>query len=213
MRTRRTTLVRGGVLPAMFLVVLAALGCQGTPSEKPPIHVNPNMDNTPRYNPQSEGPFFADDKAMRLPVEGTVARGQLHEDKAYWEGVGPDGKPVVLNPVPLTQASLERGRERFNIYCTPCHSQIGDGRGIVTQRGFVPPPTFHDDLIRNYPDGHLFQVISSGIRNMPAYGPQIPVNDRWLIVQYVRALQRSQHATIADVPEELRGRLKVGKPK
>jgi mono/diheme cytochrome c family protein len=208
MMMRRAILRRGVLLMLLLFGALAALGCQGTPSEKPPIRVNPNMDETPRYNPQAEGPFFDDDKAMRPPVEGTVARGQLHADKVYWEGVGPDGEPVKENPVPLTKAGLERGRERFNIYCTPCHSQVGDGKGIVTQRGFVPPPSFHDDLIRNYPDGHIFQVISNGIRNMPAYGPQIPVSDRWLIVHYVRALQRSQNARLSDVPEELRDRLR-----
>lgn len=209
MTMKQSILQRTLILVLLLITALALVGCQGTPSEKPPIRVNPNMDETPRYNPQAEGPFFKDDKAMRAPVEGTVARGQLHEDKVYWEGVGPDGKPVKENPVPLTAASLERGRERYNIYCTPCHSQVGDGKGIVTQRGFQPPPpSFHDDLIRNYPDGHIFQVISNGIRNMPAYGPQIPVHDRWLIVQYVRALQRSENASIKDVPEQLRDRLR-----
>lgn len=190
------------------LVALMVLGCQGSPKTKPPIHINPNMDNVPRYDPQAASPFFDNGMAMRPVPEGTVARGQLREDKAWYEGIGPDGQPVAENPLPLTASALERGRERYNIYCTACHSQVGDGRGIVTQRGFVPPPTFHSDLIRNYPDGHIFQVISNGIRNMPSYAPQIPVEDRWRIVHYVRALQRSQHARIADVPEELRDRLR-----
>lgn len=208
MTMQTTSLRRVGVLAVLALAALVAIGCQGTPKEKPPIHINPNMDNVPRYDPQAESPFFKDHMTMRPVPEGTVARGQLREDKIWYEGIGTDGQPVKKNPLPLTASTLERGRERFNIYCTPCHSQVGDGRGIVTQRGFVPPPTFHSDLMRNYPDGHIFQVISNGIRNMPSYAPQVPVEDRWCIVQYVRALQRSQHATISDVPEELRDRLR-----
>jgi mono/diheme cytochrome c family protein len=192
----------------VILPVLVVMGCQGTPKEKPPIHVNPNMDNTPRYDPQEASEFFADGRAMRHAPKGTIARGDLREDRAWYEGVGPDGQPIGENPLPLTASALERGRERFDIFCAACHSRVGDGKGIVTQRGFVPPPTFHSDLMRNYADGHIFEVISNGIRNMPAYAPQIPVEDRWRIVHYVRALQRSQHATISDVPEELRDRLR-----
>lgn len=195
----------------LALVAVAALlaGCQGMTSTKPPIHINPNMDNQPKYLPQEPSAFFANGSVEQPWVEGTVARGELNEDDVYYRGMDPKtGKPVTENPVPLTMEGLKRGQERFDIYCTPCHSQLGDGKGIVVERGFPPPPNFHDDLVRNYPDGHIFDVITNGIRNMPAYGPQIPVKDRWEIVHYVRALQRSQHATIADVPVEKRDSLR-----
>ena len=103
---------------------------------------------------------------------------------------------------------IERGQQRFNIYCSPCHGRTGDGRGIVVQRGLLPPPSFHDDRLRKVGDGHIFDVISNGIRNMPSYRAQIPVDDRWAIVSYFRALQRSQNASINDVPAEMRGAIK-----
>jgi mono/diheme cytochrome c family protein len=145
---------------------------------------------------------------MRPEVAGTVARGKLKADDLYWRGVDPTtGKPCAISPVAVTEASLKRGQERFNIYCSVCHGQAGDGQGIMIKKGYVPPPSFHSDLIRSYPDGQIFQVISEGIRNMPSYKGQIPVEDRWLIVNYLRALQRSQHAGIDDVPVEQRAKL------
>jgi mono/diheme cytochrome c family protein len=103
---------------------------------------------------------------------------------------------------------LKRGQERFNIFCSPCHGRLGDGKGIVVERGYSPPPTFHSDRVRSFPDGHIFDVITNGIRNMPPYGPQIPASDRWAIVAYFRALQRSQNATVNDIPVELRDQVK-----
>lgn len=100
---------------------------------------------------------------------------------------------------------LQRGQERFNIYCSPCHGKTGDGKGIIVQRGMLPPPSFHEARLLQAPDGHFFDVISNGIRNMPTYRHQIPVSDRWAIVAYLRALQRSQNATINDIPVDLRG--------
>ena len=192
------------------LVLLVLLtGCQGTPKEKTPIHVNPNMDVQPKYLPQAESGFFANGSTNQPKVEGTVARGQLKEDDAYYRGMDPrTGEPITYNPVPLTEEGLLRGQERFNIYCSVCHGAVGNGKSQVVERGFLPPPDFHSDLIRNYPDGHIYDVISHGIRNMPSYAAQIPVEDRWQIVHYLRALQRSQHATITDVPADLRDRLR-----
>jgi len=186
-------------------------GCyQGKPSDKPPIHINPNMDNQPKLKSQSANDFFADGASMRPPVAGTVARGKLREDDAYWRGIDPaTGTPVAKSPVKITEAGLKRGQERYNIYCAVCHSRVGDGQGIMLKKGYVPPPTFHSDLIRSYPDGQIFGVISNGIRNMPAYAPQIPVEDRWLIVNYLRALQRSQNALAADIPSD--ERMKLGR--
>lgn len=196
------------------LLVLAGLvvvlgGCmRNTPSERTPLYLDRGMGRQPKYKPQSKSIFFADSATMRMPVEGTIPRGFLRDSQVYYTGIVSDTTPVAKNPVPITLELLQRGQERFNIYCSPCHSRLGDGQGIVVQRGYIPPPNFHDDRIRNFPDGHIYQVITNGIRNMPAYRYQIPPADRWAIVAYLRALQRSQNATIQDVPPELRGTLK-----
>jgi mono/diheme cytochrome c family protein len=193
----------------MMMMMMSLSGCfRGMPSDKPPIHINPNMDHQPKFNAQSANPFFADGAAMRVPPAGTVAQGKLHEDDAFWRGIdSTSGAALTMSPVPVTTEGLKRGQERYNIYCSVCHGQTGDGKGIMLKKGYVPPPSFHSDLIRGYPDGQIFKTISDGVRNMPAYKSQIPVADRWLIVNYLRALQRSQHATIADVPSEERGRI------
>jgi mono/diheme cytochrome c family protein len=193
-----------------LLVIVAALtialvGCtRERPSTRPPIHPNLNMDFQPKYYPQARSDFFADGAAMRPLVPGTVARGWLRDDDIFWTGRTPDGAFVAHNPLTVDMTLLKRGRQRFDIYCSPCHSKAGDGHGIMVQRGYVPPPSFHTDLIRGYPDGHIFDVITHGIRNMPSYAGQIPVHDRWAIVAYLRALQRSQNATLNDVPPQLR---------
>lgn len=190
-------------------IILVLVGCfRGRPSEKPPIHVNPNMDSQEKYKAQSESRFFENGASMRLPIAGTIAQGELRADIAYYEGKDADGQFLKKSPVPVTMHLLERGRERFNIFCSPCHGQTGDGQGIVVKRGYMPPPTFHQDLVRNYPDGHLYNVITNGIRNMPSYKQQVPVKDRWAIVAYVRALQRSQNAAVKDIPPEVLNTIK-----
>ena len=166
------------------------------------------MDRQQKYLPQSESKFFVDGMTMRKPVAGTVARGELHEDNAYWRGRDDIDSVIAKIPIPVTMQLIERGQQRFNIYCSPCHGRTGDGRGIVVQRGLLPPPSFHDERLRKVGDGHIFDVISNGIRNMPSYRAQIPVDDRWAIVSYFRALQRSQNASINDVPAEMRGAIK-----
>lgn len=188
---------------------LILAGCfRGVPSDKPAIHLNPNMDNQPKFKSQSANSFFVDGASMRLPVAGTVAKGRLQEDDRFWRGIDPmSGKPCATSPVNVTETSLKRGRERFNIYCAVCHGQAGDGQGIIMKKGYVPAPTFHSDLIRGYPDGQVFRIISDGVRNMPAYKAQIPVEDRWLIVNYLRALQRSQNASLDDIPVEQRDQM------
>lgn len=180
------------------------VGCeQGAISEKPPIHPNPNMDSQKKYKAQSASRFFADGRVNRLPVEGTVAITEGFEDTEFYFGKTADGKLLAKAPVIFDLHTLTRGQERFNIYCAPCHGKVGDGKGIVIDRGFVPPPTFHQDKIREYPDGQIFDVITNGFRNMPTYKHQIPVTDRWAIVGYVRALQRSQNASAEDVPQDV----------
>jgi mono/diheme cytochrome c family protein len=189
--------------------VLVLAGCvRNTPSDKTPYSLDRGMMKQPKYKAQAHSDFFADSATMRSPVAGTIPRGFLREDQVYYTGIISDTTPVAKIPVTVTLPMLKRGEERFNIYCSPCHSRLGDGKGIVVQRGMVPPPSFHDDRIRNFPDGHIYQVITNGIRNMPAYRFQIPPDDRWAIVAYLRALQRSQNATLQDVPSEVRGTIK-----
>ncbi len=191
---------------AVLLVAALALGCvRGRPSDDPPIHLNPNMDRQEKYLPQAEGKFFADGMTMRKPVAGTVARGELNEDDAYYRGRDERDSLIARMPVEITMQLLQRGQERYNIYCSPCHGKTGDGKGIIVQRGMLPPPSFHEARLLQAPDGHFYDVITNGIRNMPTYRHQIPVPDRWAIVAYLRALQRSQNATGNDIPVDLRG--------
>ncbi|HEY3973948.1 MAG TPA: cytochrome c [Candidatus Sulfotelmatobacter sp.] len=159
-----------------------------------------DMHVQPRQNPLSRSDFFSDQRSERPIVEGTVARGQLHEDNYFYTGkIG--NNPGDVMPFPATKEILERGRERFNIFCAPCHSRLGDGNGFVPSRGFSRmPPSFHIQRLRNAPVGYFFDVITEGFGIMPDYASQIPPQDRWDIVAYVRALQLSQNATMADVP-------------
>jgi mono/diheme cytochrome c family protein len=136
-----------------------------------------------------------------------VAVGSFHEDTAYYEGKA-DGEFIEHNPIPVTMDLLRRGRERFDIYCAPCHDRTGGGQGMIIGYGYVPPPSFHQARIREFADGYIFDVITHGIRNMPAYGAQVPVDDRWAIVAYLRTLQLSQNANLADVPPDARPELR-----
>lgn len=171
----------------------------------PPVHLNRNMDFQERFDPQEANTFFSDNRAMRPPVHGTVARGGLREDFTYHYGRTERGDFVEHIPVTVTRDFLVRGRERYAIFCTLCHGAVGDGQGIVTTGGFgyVPAPSYHIDRLRLEPDGYFFDVITNGVRTMPGYGQLVPVADRWAIVSYIRALQRSQNATEEDVPPEV----------
>ena len=195
-----------------FVLIIAAVAllqaCQGRPSAEPPIHPNPNMDIQPKFKPQSKTNFYSDQSTMRTPVAGTVARGELRADVEYYTGKDEKGNLVKKSPVPLTMALLKRGQERYNIYCVPCHGGTGAGNGIVVKRGYLPPPSYHTDLLRGQPDGHFFDVMTNGIRNMASYKSQVPVADRWAIVAYIRALQKSQSAGLEDIPVEIRKDLK-----
>jgi len=159
-----------------------------------------DMHVQPKQNPLARSDFFPDQRSERPPVEGTVARGQLHEDTYFYTGkLG--SNPGDYMPFPVTKEVLERGRERYDIYCAPCHSQVGDGNGFVPSRGFArKPPTFHKPRWQKAPLGEFYDVISNGSGIMPDYASQIPPRDRWNIVAYIRALQLSQNATKADVP-------------
>jgi mono/diheme cytochrome c family protein len=160
-----------------------------------------DMHVQPRLNPLSRSDFFTDQRSARPPVEGTVARGQLREDTYFYTGkVG--NSPGDYMPFPVTKEVLERGRERYNIYCSPCHSRVGDGNGFVPTRGFSrKPPSYNIQRLQKAPLGYFYDVMTNGFGIMPDYASQITPQDRWNIVAYIRALQLSQSATKADVPQ------------
>ena len=189
---------------------------RAVPKSLPRIHPILDMDLQPKYLPQGASPLFADGRAMRPPVPGTVAQGQLDADDHFYRGQQ-GGKWATTFPMPVTTALMERGQERFNVYCAVCHGLVGDGgassvtsaRAIRREdKGWVPPLSLHGPTIRQQPVGEIFNTITNGIRTMPAYASQIPPADRWAIILYVRALQRSQNATIKDVPEDFRRQLR-----
>ena len=158
-----------------------------------------DMHVQPRVNPLAKSDFFPDQRGARPLVEGTVARGELRADTYFYTGKI-NGNPGDYMPFPVTKEVLNRGRERFNIYCAPCHSRLGDGNGMIVQRGFRAPPSYHTERLRKAPLGYFFDVMTNGFGAMPEYASQIPARDRWTIVAYIRALQLSQEATISDVP-------------
>jgi hypothetical protein len=158
-----------------------------------------DMQVQPRINPLRISDFYGDSRSARPLVDGTIARGQLRNDSYFYTGmVGKD--PGNEMPFPVTREVLQRGRERFNIFCAPCHSELGDGNGMVVQRGYRRPPSYHIDRLRNAPLGHFYDVISNGFGVMPDYAAQVPPHDRWAIVAYIRALQLSQNAPASLVP-------------
>jgi mono/diheme cytochrome c family protein len=159
-----------------------------------------DMQVQPKQNPLSRSDFFTDQRSERPLVDGTVARGQLHEDTYFYTGkIG--SNPGDYMPFPVTKEVLDRGRERYNIYCAPCHSRVGDGNGFVPSRGFArKPPSYHIERLQKAPLGYFYDVITEGFGIMSDYASQIPPRDRWEIVAYIRALQLSQNATRADVP-------------
>ena len=173
-------------LAVLAPVVVALAGCRID------MHVQP------RQNPLSRSDFFADQRSARPLVEGTVARGEYDGDTYLRTGkIG--NNPGDYMPFTVTKADLERGRVRFNIFCAPCHSRLGDGNGYIPTRGFPrKPPSFHIERLEKAPAGYIFSVMSEGFGIMPDYASQIPVRDRWCIVAYIRALQLSQHATVDD---------------
>lgn len=165
-----------------------------------------DMHVQPRYKSLEPSPFFDDGRSARPLVEGTVARGHLRIDEHLYTGKV-NGVDVDTFPFPMDRAMLERGRERFNIFCSPCHDRTGSGNGIIPQRGFRHPPSNHIDRLRKAPVGHFFDVITNGFGAMYSFASRIPPRDRWAIVAYIRVLQLSENATMADVPPEARVQL------
>jgi mono/diheme cytochrome c family protein len=162
------------------------------------------MDDQPKVRPQTASTFFYDGASMRQPVPGTVPVGGLKEDTAFFTGKGADGQFVASIPVTVDEALVERGRQRYEIYCQPCHDKRGDGKGILFTRGSVPTASFHQDTILKYPDGQIFDVITNGKGLMAGYRWPIPPADRWAIVGYVRELQRSRPASATSAPEAIK---------
>jgi len=165
-----------------------------------------DMHDQPKFKGYRGTSLFADKRSARPVVEGTVARGQLREDEKFYTGKA-DGKPIAELPVPLTRQLLDRGRERYDIFCAPCHDRTGAGLGMVVRRGFRRPNSLHIDRLRESPVGYFYDVMTSGFGSMADYAAQIEPADRWAITAYIRALQLSQRAALADVPEDERAKL------
>lgn len=209
------------VVPALVLLGSLALVPplliareRSTTFREPKVHLIPDMDHQFKYKAQQENPLFADARAMRLPVENTVARGELKADSHLNMGVVNDEWATTF-PFPITADVMARGKQRFDIYCSPCHGLDGRGNGTVAVRAlergeskWIPPLSFYDATVVGRAHGHIYNTIKNGIRNMPGYASQIETEDRWAIVAYVRALQRSQNATIEDVPQSMRSSMR-----
>ena len=182
---------------AMLLAgyALLALGC------------TQQMAVQPSYRPYRPSDFFPDGASARPLPADTVARGHLQDDTLLFTGKDANGQNSTEFPFPVTRDVLDRGRQRFEIACVPCHGYVGDGDGLVVQRGFLAPPTYHSDRLRQAPVGYFFEVITSGLGAMPSYADQVTVPDRWAIIAYIRALQLSQNAPLGDVPADVLARL------
>ena len=177
-----------------------------------------DMHNQPKYIPLRSSDFFKDGRSARLPVEHTVPRDSLVTDTQFYKGGNAwedeyfltgkvNGQPGDKVPLPVTKAVLERGHERFMIYCVPCHSRVGDGNGMIVSRGLKRPPSFHEDRLKKEPIGYFYDVMTRGFGAMKDYSSQVKPEDRWAIAAYIRALQLSQDAKLSDVPENERGNI------
>ena len=167
-------------------------------------HLHQDMGNQPKNKPLSPSDFFADGRSVRTPVENTVSRSSLDNDQLIVT------KESTMFPMPINEALLERGQERYRIFCSPCHGIQGDGNGMIVMRGMKRPPTYHQDRLRQAPNGYFYDVITNGFGQLYNYAAQVPPTDRWAIVAYVRALQLSRNARVADLPAEVREKLNPG---
>ena len=183
---------------ATFMLALVAVFALGACRQ--------DMHDQPKYIPMRESTFFGDGRSARPPVPGTVARGQLRDDTVLYTGKR-NGVDADVFPFPITERVMKRGQERFNVFCSPCHGRTGDGDGMVVQRGYRRPPTYHQDRLRQAPPGHFFDVMTNGFGAMPDHAVQIKAEDRWAIAAYIRALQLSANATVSDVAAADRGKL------
>ena len=207
----------------IFLIVVLSvsiLGFRGSLSTRSPLEVFPDMDHQAKYKPQAESKFFADGRADRPRPAGSVAYARttaapdaafLKADSALYEGKDAKGAALAGFPSAVTVDAklLERGQDRFTIYCAPCHGALGDGNGITKQYGMGATPSYHDDRLRNIANGEIFNVITHGKGNMLSYADKLVAEDRWAVIAYVRALQRAAHATVADVPPDHKSELGI----
>ncbi len=183
----------------IFLITLLfVFGCQGMPSKKPPIHLNPNMDNQERFDPQESNSFFENNMSMRIPPEGTIPVGHLDDNTYFYYGKDENDNFIdkVSDVVSVDELFIKRGQERYNIYCSVCHGYTGDGNGLVAQNDKYPliPTSIHSETLNDKTDGYFFDVITNGVRNMPGYSHQINIEDRWAIVAYLKALRLSRES-------------------
>mgnify|MGYP000731255417 CR=1 FL=1 len=187
----------------LAIIAMLLVSCRGQPFNHQPIHPVMNMDQQRRFEAQEENPFYANNRAMRQPVDGTVARGKLKLNSAYYRGLNEDSSYVAENPMDLTKSFIYRGKDQYEVYCQVCHGKVGAGKGIIMEGdyNYVPAPSYHTERLRDMPDGQIYSSIADGVRNMPSYATQISVRDRWAIVAYVRALQRSQYASKEEVAQ------------
>jgi hypothetical protein len=190
--------VRGARLLQAGLAAAALLALAGCRQD---------MHDQPKFIPLRESDFFADHRSERSLVEGTVARGDVEGSELLYTGKT-DGQDATAFPFVITPEVMSRGQERYNIFCSPCHSRTGDGDGMVVRRGFRAPPSYHIDRLRQAPVGHFFDVITNGFGAMPDYRQQVPVRDRWAIIAYIRALQATTEANVSQVPPDKRGSIR-----
>jgi mono/diheme cytochrome c family protein len=189
-------------LGTLVIAVSALVGCSGQPATKPPVRIIRDMYDQPKLLPESEARSFGDGASMRPFLDGTVAQEDPLGDEAIQQGRGVRGY-VESIPVTVDEALISRGQERFNVFCVPCHDRAGSGHGTVTSRGFPVSVDLSSDHTRGLKDGELFNIVKYGVRTMPGHRHQIPVSDRWAIVAWVRVLEQSQHATVADLGGEM----------
>jgi hypothetical protein len=187
-------------IPTLLLALAAAALLAGCRQD---------MHDQPKVKPLRESGFYSDHRSARAPVEGTVARGHLDDDELLATGKV-NGQDATDFPWPVTSEVMARGRERYDIFCSPCHDRTGGGDGMIVRRGYRRPPSIHIDRMRQAAVGHFFDVITNGFGAMPDYRTQVPAPDRWAIAAYIRALQASQHATLDAVPPAEREKLAPG---
>lgn len=197
-------------------LTISIAGFRGMRSTQPPLVVFPDMDIQSKYKPQMASKFFADGRADRPTPAGTVPRGRgtaadpdfLRADDAHYLGKNADGSFVKGFPIEVSETMIRRGQNRFEIYCAPCHGKNGDGQGITKAYGMVLTPSYHDDRLRQMPEGQIFNTITNGFNTMSPYGDKLSPDERWAVIAYVRALQRAHNAKLDDVPLANRGELK-----
>jgi mono/diheme cytochrome c family protein len=191
----------------LVVAVLSIFGLRGTPFKSPPVEIFSDMDRQPKYKPQSESSFFADGRTDRPVPANTIPRKGYIADTHLATGKSDSGEFASGFPIEVTSELMARGRDRYQIFCTPCHGALGDGNGITRQYGMVATASYHDDRVREMSEGEIYNTITNGKKTMGRYGDKMSVEDRWAVVAYLRALQRTNQGTVDDVPPANRSEL------